>query len=123
MPSVISDTEWLTGAFIKTVATRGKAIIEARGASSAASAASAAIDHMSALANGTAPGDFTSMGVVSKGEYGIPAGLIFSYPVMACEGEYKIVEGLAHDDFAKAKIAATVAELESERETVKDLLA
>lgn len=123
VPSVISDTEWLTGAFIKTVATRGKAIIEARGASSAASAASAAIDHMSALANGTAPGDFTSMGVVSKGEYGIPAGLIFSYPVMACEGEYKIVEGLAHDDFAKAKIAATVAELESERETVKDLLA
>lgn len=119
---VITDGEWLKGDFIKTVATRGKAIIEARGASSAASAAAAAIDHMAALHHGTAPGDFTSMAVVSNGEYGIPKGLIFSYPVTAKAGEYQIVEGLAHDDFAKAKIAATVAELESERNTVADLL-
>jgi malate dehydrogenase len=120
---VIPDGEWLRGAFIKTVATRGKAIIEARGASSAASAASAAIDHMSALWHGTAPGDFTSMAVASNGEYGVPAGLIFSYPVTSAgAGQFSIVEGLEHDDFAKQKIAATVAELVTERDTVKDLL-
>lgn len=118
----ITDEAWLKGDFIKTVATRGKAIIEARGASSAASAASAAVDHMSALWNGTAPGDFTSMAVASNGEYGIPNGLIFSFPVTAKGGEFKIVEGLEHDDFAKQKIAATTQELLTERETVKDLL-
>ncbi len=119
---VIGDEGWLQGEFIKTVATRGKAIIEARGASSAASAASAAIDHMSTLWHGTAEGEFTSMAVWSNGEYGVPAGLIFSYPVTAKNGEVRIVEGIEHDAFAKQKIAATVAELVSERETVKDLL-
>lgn len=114
--------DWLQGEFIKTVATRGKAIIEARGASSAASAASAAVDHMAALWSGNAPGDFTSMGVWSEGQYGVPKGLIFSYPVTSGNGDFQIVEGLEHDDFAKAKIAATTAELLSERETVKDLL-
>lgn len=117
-----ADEAWFQGEFLKTVATRGKAIIEARGASSAASAASAAIDHMSSLWHGTAPGEFTSMGVLSKGEYGVPAGLIFSFPVTAGKGDFKVVEGLQLDDFAKAKIAATTKELETERETVKDLL-
>lgn len=119
---VISDREWLDGAFTKTVATRGKAIIEARGASSAASAASAAIDHMHDLWHGTPKGAFTSMAVVSRGQYGVTPGLISSFPVIACEGDYKIVEGLSHTDAAMAKIAASVKELETERDTVKDLL-
>ena len=118
----LCDRPWLEGEFLKTVATRGKAIIEARGASSAASAASAAVDHMASLWGGTAPGEFTSMGVCSNGAYGIPEGLIFSFPVTAKGGNWQVVEGLSHDDFAKAKIGATVAELESERATVKDLL-
>ncbi len=121
VPSV-ADRAWLEGEFLKTVATRGKAIIEARGASSAASAASAAVDHMSSLWNGTPAGEFTSMAVCSNGAYGVPEGLIFSFPVTAKGGNWQIVEGLAQDDFAKAKIANTIKELESERETVKDLL-
>ena len=119
----IADEAWFQGEFLKTVATRGKAIIEARGASSAASAASAAIDHMAALHSGTRPGEFTSMGVCSNGEYGVPKGLIFSFPVTSGGGNWKIVEGLEHDEFARGKLAGTVAELESERTTVKDLLA
>jgi len=121
VPSV-AERAWLEGDFLKTVATRGKAIIEARGASSAASAASAAVDHMSSLWNGTPAGEFTSMAVCSNGAYGVPQGLIFSFPVTAKGGNWQIVEGLAQDDFAKAKIANTIKELESERETVKDLL-
>ena len=120
---VITDESWFQGEFLKTVATRGKAIIEARGASSAASAASAAIDHMSSLWNGTPAGQFTSMGVCSDGQYGVPAGLIFSYPVtVPRNGEWTVVEGLEHGAFAQGKIAATTAELESERATVADLL-
>jgi malate dehydrogenase len=119
---VIGEESWFQGEFLKTVATRGKAIIEARGASSAASAASAAIDHMAALSLGTPAGQFTSMAVVSNGEYGVPKGLIFSYPVTAKNGEWQIVEGIEHGEFAKQKIAATTAELESERATVADLL-
>ncbi len=115
--------DWLEGDFLKTVATRGKAIIEARGASSAASAAAAAIDHMSTLWHGSALGDFTSMGVWSEGQYDVPKGLIFSFPVTSAGGNFKVVEGLHLDDFAKAKIAATTQELLNERETVKDLLA
>lgn len=117
-----AEEAWFQGEFLKTVATRGKAIIEARGASSAASAASAAIDHMASLWHGTAPGEYTSMAVVSRGEYGIPEGLIFSFPVTAKAGEYQVVEGLEHDAFATQKIAGTTAELVSERETVKALL-
>ena len=117
------DRAWLEGEFLKTVATRGKAIIEARGASSAASAAAAAIDHMASLWHGTPAGDFTSMAVASNGAYGIPEGLIFSYPVTAKAGNWSVVEGLELDEFAKAKIAVTTKELETERETVKDLLA
>ncbi len=116
------ERAWLEGEFLKTVATRGKAIIEARGASSAASAASAAVDHMSTLWHGTAPGEFTSMAVCSNGDYGVPEGLIFSFPVTTKGGNWSVVQGLAQDDFAKAKIATTIKELESERETVKDLL-
>ncbi len=117
------DRTWLEGDFLKTVATRGKAIIEARGASSAASAAAAAVDHMSSLWHGTPAGEFTSMAVCSNGAYGVPEGLIFSFPVTAKAGNWTVVEGLTLDEFAKGKIAATVRELESERETVKDLLA
>ncbi|MDP2307898.1 MAG: malate dehydrogenase [Pseudomonadota bacterium] len=119
---VIADEPWFQGEFLKTVATRGKAIIEARGASSAASAAAAAIDHMSALSLGTRGGEFTSMAVCSEGQYGVPVGLIFSYPVTAANGDWQVVEGLEHDEFAKYKIAATTAELKDERTTVADLL-
>ena len=120
--TAVAERAWLEGDFLKTVATRGKAIIEARGASSAASAASAAVDHMASLWNGTPAGEFTSMAVCSNGAYGVPEGLIFSFPVTAKAGNWQIVEGLAQDEFAKAKIANTIKELESERETVKDLL-
>ncbi len=116
------DVDWLQGDFIKTVAGRGKAIIEARGASSAASAAAAAIDHMRTWWTGTAAGDWDSMGVVSHGEYGVPEGLIFSYPVTIEGGEWKIVEGLEHDDFAQQKLQATIDELVEERDAVADLL-
>lgn len=116
------DSDWLHGDFIKTVATRGGAIIKARGASSAASAAAAAIDHMSTWQNGTAPGDWASMAVISRGEYGVPKGLIFSYPVRVQGGEWSIVEGLELDDFARQKIAANFDELEEERTAVADLL-
>ncbi len=114
--------DWLKGEFLSTVATRGKAIINARGASSAASAASAAIDHMASWWRGTAPGDYVSMGVISRGEYGAPAGLIFSYPVTIADGKWSIVEGLEHDDFARGKIQATANELLEERAAIQDLL-
>lgn len=120
---VITDHEWLQGPFVKTVATRGKAIIEARGASSAASAANAAIDHVRDWVLGTQPGDYVSMAIPSKGEYGVAEGLVFSFPV-TCDGKgnYSVVEGLELNDFSREKIKATEAELISEREVVKDLL-
>lgn len=120
---VITDSEWLKGDFVKTVATRGKAIIEARGASSAASAANAAIDHVHDWVLGTKAGDFVSMAIPSKGHYGVAEGLIFSFPV-TCDGKgnYAVVEGLELNEFSSAKIKATEAELLSEREVVKDLL-
>ena len=116
------DQEWLKSEFIGTVSKRGKAIIEARGASSAASAASAAIDHMAAWHFGTAEGEFTSMAVVSKGEYGVPEGLIFSVPVTIKDGVWSIVEGIELNAFSKEKIAATADELVGEREAVAHLL-
>jgi malate dehydrogenase len=123
LTDVITDTEWLQGPFVKTVATRGKAIIEARGASSAASAANAAIDHVRDWVLGTQPGQFVSMAVPSKGEYGVAEGLVCSFPV-TCDGKgnYSVVEGLEINDFSREKIKATEAELLSEREVVKDLL-
>ncbi len=118
---VITDQEWLTENFIPTVAKRGAAIIEARGLSSAASAASAAIDHVHTWVNGTPEGDWTSAAVVSDGSYGVPEGLISSFPVTASNGEYKIVQGLEIDDFSRARIDASVNELAEERDAVKKL--
>ncbi|GAA1851350.1 malate dehydrogenase [Myceligenerans crystallogenes] len=118
---VAADTEWLTGTFIPTVAKRGAAIIEARGASSAASAANAAIEHVRDWALGTREGDWTSAGVVSRGEYGVPEGLVSSFPVTSAGGDWQIVEGLEIDEFSRERIDASVAELASEREAVQGL--
>jgi malate dehydrogenase len=117
----INDQAWLEGTFIPTVAKRGAAIIEARGLSSAASAANAAIDHMRDWALGTKDGDWVSMGIPSDGSYGIPAGLMYSFPVTCKNGEYSIVQGLEIDAFSRAKMDATAAELIEERDTVKEL--
>jgi malate dehydrogenase len=119
--SVDVDQAWLENDFIPTVAKRGAAIIEARGLSSAASAASAAIDHVYTWVNGTPAGDWTSAGVVSDGSYGVPEGLISSFPVTAKNGKYEIVQGLEIDDFSRARIDASVAELVEERDTVQKL--
>lgn len=113
---------WLQGEFLQTVATRGKAIINARGASSAASAASAAVDHMASWEMGTAAGEFTSMAVPSQGDYGVPEGLIYSFPVTISDGRYTLVTGLEHGEEAQAKILATADELVAERHAVAELL-
>jgi malate dehydrogenase len=118
---VVNDQAWLADTFIPTVAKRGAAIIEARGLSSAASAASAAIDHVNTWVNGTPEGDWTSAAVVSDGSYGVPAGLISSFPVTAKNGKYEIVQGLEIDDFSRARIDASVKELTEERDAVKQL--
>ena len=115
------DRDWLADEFIPTVAKRGAAIIEARGASSAASAASAAIDHVHTWVNGTTPGDWTSMSVASDGSYGVPAGLISSFPVTTSAGRYEIVQGLEINDFSRERIDASVAELTEERDAVAEL--
>jgi malate dehydrogenase len=117
----VNDVTWLAEDFIPTVAKRGAAIIEARGASSAASAANAAIDHVFTWVNGTPEGDWTSAGVVSDGSYGVPAGLISSFPVTATNGRFEIVQGLAINDFSRARIDASVKELQDERDAVRDL--
>ena len=101
---------------------RGAAIIKARGASSAASAASAAIDHVHTWVHGTGPGDWISMGIPSDGSYGIKEGVIYSYPVTIKNGEYEIVQGLSIDEFSRKRMDATEAELREEREGVKTLL-
>lgn len=119
--SVIADPAWVERDFIPTVQQRGTAIIEARGASSAASAASAAIDHIHDWVLGTAPGEWTSMAVPSDGSYGVPEGLISSFPVTCAGGEYRIVPDLEVDDFSRARIDRSVAELEQERAAVVDL--
>jgi malate dehydrogenase len=117
----VNDQKWLEDTFIPTVAKRGAAIIEARGLSSAASAASAAIDHVHTWVNGTPEGDWTSAAVVSDGSYGVPEGLISSFPVTAKNGKYEIVQGLEIDAFSRARIDASVAELVEERDAVKKL--
>ncbi|XVS63827.1 malate dehydrogenase [Actinosynnema sp. CA-299493] len=117
----VNDQAWLENEFIPTVAKRGAAIIEARGASSAASAANAAIDHVHDWVNGTAEGDWVSMAVPSDGSYGVPEGLISSFPVTVTDGKYSIVQGLEIDDFSRARIDASVAELVEERDAVKAL--
>lgn len=118
---VVNDEAWLAGDFIPTVAKRGAAIIEARGASSAASAAGAAIDHIHTWVNGTAAGDWTSMAVVSDGSYGVAEGLISSFPVTCRDGAWEIVQGLEINDFSRKLIDASVAELAEEREAVRGL--
>src|SRR6201986_2577077 len=112
------DADWLSGTFIPTVAKRGAAIIEARGPSSAASAASAAIDHVYDWVNGT---DWTSISVVSDGAYGVAEGLISSFPVRCAGGEWEISQGRPVNDFPRGKIDASVAELAAERDAVKEL--
>ncbi|MFE3327708.1 malate dehydrogenase [Streptomyces sp. NPDC059176] len=118
---VVNDQEWLADTFIPTVAKRGAAIIEARGASSAASAANAAIDHVHTWVNGTAEGDWTSMGIPSDGSYGVPEGLISSFPVTCKDGAYEIVQGLDINEFSRTRIDASVAELAEERDAVRGL--
>ena len=115
------EESWLKEEFIPTVAKRGAAIIEARGASSAASAASAAIDHVYTWVNGTPEGDWTSAAVVSDGSYGVPEGLISSFPVTAKGGKFEIVPGLDIDPFSRGKIDASVGELAEERDAVREL--
>jgi malate dehydrogenase len=112
------DEEWLTSTFIPEVSQRGAAIIKARGASSAASAASAALNHVYDWVNGT---DWTSAAVVSDGSYGVAEGLISSFPVRSVNGEWEIIRGLPINDFSRSKIDASVAELAAERDAVKDL--
>jgi malate dehydrogenase len=117
----VDDMDWIENTFIPTVAKRGAAIIEARGASSAASAASAAVGHMRSWALGTDEGDWVSMGVPSDGSYGVPKGLISSFPCECAGGKWKIVKGLSINEFSRKKIDASVAELEEERQAVRDL--
>lgn len=115
------DRTWYENDYIPTVAKRGAAIIEARGASSAASAASAAIDHMHDWALGTKDGEWVSMGIPSDGSYGIPEGLIYGFPVRVKDGKYEIVQGLDVSDFSRGKMDATAQELEEERDEVRKL--
>ena len=117
----IDDQAWLEGDFIPTVQQRGGAVIKARGASSAASAANAAIGHMHDWALGTPEGDWVSMAIPSDGSYGVAEGVIASFPVTCSGGEYSIVGGLDIDDFSQAKIDASAAELVAERDTVSGL--
>ncbi|MEV6768966.1 malate dehydrogenase [Nocardia sp. NPDC051030] len=118
---VIDDQAWVADDFIPTVQQRGTAIIKARGASSAASAASAAIDHIHDWSLGTAPGEWVSMAVPSDGSYGVPEGIISSFPVTCADGRYSIVQGLEVDEFSRARIDLSVAELEAERDAVIEL--
>jgi malate dehydrogenase len=115
------DQDWLAGTFIPTVQQRGAAIIEARGLSSAASAANAAIDHVRDWVAGTPADDWVSMAVCSDGSYGVPEGLISSFPVTCANGEWEIVAGLDIDEFSAERIAATVTELGEERTAVDEL--
>ena len=119
--AIDQDQDWLENDFIPTVGKRGAAIIDARGASSAASAANAAVDHVHDWFAGTADGDWVSMAVPSTGAYGVEEGLISSFPVTTKDGDWEIVEGLELSDFSKEKIEATVNELKEERDTVKEL--
>ncbi len=118
---LVGDHEWVDATFIPTVAKRGAAIIEARGSSSAASAANAAIDHMRSWALGTADGDWVSMALRSDGSYGVAEGIISSFPCTAAGGRYEVVQGLDIDDYSRGKIDASVAELIDERDAVREL--
>ncbi|MGK2932190.1 MAG: malate dehydrogenase [Solirubrobacterales bacterium] len=117
----VDDEAWIKDEYIPRVAKRGAAIIEARGASSAASAANAAIDHVNNWVNGTPEGDWVSMGIPSDGSYGVPDDIIAGFPVTCSGGEYSIVQGLDIDEFSREKIAASAAELSEERQAVAEL--
>jgi malate dehydrogenase len=119
--ALVNDQAWIENDFIPTVAKRGAAIIKARGLSSAASAANAAIDHMNSWALGTPEGDWVSMAIPSDGSYGVPEGIISSFPCVCKDGKYSIVQGLDIDAFSRARIDASVAELVEERDEVKKL--
>jgi malate dehydrogenase len=122
-PEVIADPAWFTETFVPLVAKRGAAVIKARGASSAASAANAAIDSVRAIATPTPGDDWFSAGVVSDGSYGIPSGLVYSYPLRTADGRtWSIVANLPIDEQARARLDASAVELQSERDAVKDLL-
>ena len=118
---LVNDQAWVENDFIPTVAKRGAAIIAARGSSSAASAANATIEHMRDLLNGTPAGDWVSMAVPSDGSYGVPEGIISSFPCTTADGSYSIVQGLEIDDFSRGKIDASVAELQDEAKAVTEL--
>jgi len=118
---VVDDHAWVEETFIPTVAERGAAIIRARGASSAASAANAAIDHVRDWVLGTPDGDWVSMAVPSDGSYGVPEGLVSSFPCVCRDGEWQIVQDLEIDEWSRDRIDASVAELEAERDTVREL--
>lgn len=120
-PSVIADDAWVTDTFVPTVAKRGAAIIEARGASSAASAANAAIDHVRDWVLGTPEGSWTSVGLVSDGSYGVPEGLISGFPCVSRDGQWEIVQGLSVSEAAQAGIDVSVGELVEERDAVREL--
>lgn len=120
--SNLVDEKWLIDTFIPTVQKRGAAVIEARGLSSAASAANAAIDHIRNWVLGTPEGDWVSMAVASDGSYGIPEGVVFGYPVTCKDGKYHIVQGLSINEFSQARITATYNELLEERDAIKHLL-
>ncbi|HAY46789.1 MAG TPA: malate dehydrogenase [Gammaproteobacteria bacterium] len=120
--SELVDESWLNDTFIPTVQQRGSAIIDARGASSAASAANAAIDHMRTWALGTAEGDWVSMGIPSDGSYDIEPGIIFSYPVTCSAGEYTIVQDLEVNEFSRVRMNGTETELREERAAIEGLL-
>ncbi len=117
----VNDHAWYADTYIPTVAKRGAAIIEARGASSAASAANAAVDHIRSWSLGTAAGDWVSMAIPSDGSYGVPEGLISSFPCTCKDGKYSIVQGLDINEFSRGKIDASVAELAEERDAVREL--
>jgi malate dehydrogenase len=119
---MIDDPSWLEREFIPTVQKRGAAIIEARGLSSAASAANAAIDHIRDWVHGTREGDWVTMGVPAEGSYGIPEGVIYGYPVTCKGGQYQIVKGIDISDFSRKRMDATLKELHEERDGVKHLL-
>ncbi len=118
---LVDDQAWLENEFIPTVAKRGAAIIEARGSSSAASAANAAIDHVFSWVNGTSDGDWVSVALASDGSYGVPDGLICSFPCVSRHGSWEIVQNLEIDDFSRGRIDTSVAELVEERDAVRDL--
>jgi len=118
---LVNDQSWIEETYIPTVAKRGAAVIKARGSSSAASAANAAIDHVRNWVLGTPEGDWVSMSVPSDGSYGVPEGLISSFPCTCTNGDYSIVQGLDVDAFSRARIDASVAELLEERDAVKEL--